>query len=212
VSSVVTSHALVAALAAPTPLSPNASRSTSDLFRISPHLVVRVTTRAPQSAHRTTTMIVPTVPARPQVRSDRASASGQQARGQHVTHAPKAPVSRASTTTKHTSAATRTTQQTAATTSASASAGLLPTATLSGTSTGGTSAVLAGVAADVPDGFSRWGAKKQWRWLRASGQRLSYGQWKDAVRQASSTVDAGSNASAAEQRSWARHAPGRHRR
>jgi hypothetical protein len=212
VSSVVTSHALVAALAVPTPLSPDAGRSTSDLFRVSPNLVVRVTTSAPRSAHRTTTMIVPTVPARPQVRSDRASASGQQARGEHVTHAPKAPVSRASTTARRTSAAIRTDRPSAASTSASASAGLLPTTTLTGTSTGGASGVLAGVASDVPDGFSRWSAKKQWRWLRASGQKLSYAQWKDAVHQASSTVDAGSTASAGQQRSWVRHAPGRHRR
>jgi hypothetical protein len=71
---------------------------------------------------------------------------------------------------------------------------------------------LVAVASDLPDGFSRWSAKKQWRWLRASGQKLSYAQWKDAVHQASSTVDAGSTASAGQQRSWVRHAPGRHRR
>jgi hypothetical protein len=211
VSSVVTSHALVAALAAPTPLSPHAGQSTSDLFRISPHLIVRVTTSSPRSAHRTTTMIVPTVPASAQVRSDRASATGQQARGLRVTHAPKPSVSRTSTPTRRTttSATARSTRSSGATTSASTG---LPTATLTGTSTGGASAALAGVASDVPDGFSRWSTKKQWRWLRASGQKLSYRQWKDAVRQAASTVDAGATASTGGQRSGARYAPGRHRR
>jgi hypothetical protein len=79
------------------------------------------------------------------------------------------------------------------------------------TPSGRASGVLAAVASDVPDGFSRWSTKKQWRWLRASGQKLSYGQWKDAVRQASSTVDAGSTATG-EQHSWVRRAAGRHRR
>jgi hypothetical protein len=71
---------------------------------------------------------------------------------------------------------------------------------------------LVAVASDLPDGFSRWRAKKQWRWLRASGQKLSYGQWRDAVRQANGTVDAGSVASTGDQGSSVRRAPGRHRR
>jgi hypothetical protein len=34
-----------------------------------------------------------------------------------------------------------------------------------------------------PEGFASWSPRHQWRWLSASGQRLTYPEWKAALRQ-----------------------------
>jgi hypothetical protein len=44
--------------------------------------------------------------------------------------------------------------------------------------------------AGLPAGFADWTLRHQWRWLKRSGQHLSFGQWKAAVRQAGSSASA----------------------
>jgi hypothetical protein len=173
----------------------------AELYRVTPHLIVRVTTTsqrspsAPPASRRTTTTLVPTVTT-PPVRSDRASTRGQQARAGHVTHAQKAPVATARTT-----ASTRITSSPRTVTSprgTTSSRSVAPPRSTTGTS-----------ASRLPDGFTAWSAQKQWRWLRASGQDLTFQQWQTAVRQARSSVEAGLTVTSGELRSWPRVAPGR---
>jgi hypothetical protein len=213
VTSVATSHAVVASLTAQTPLAPAAARSTADYYRMTPHLLVRVTTVAggqsssptsptrPAAARRTTTVLVPTTAAsRP--RSDRASSVGQQARGAHVTHAQKAPVTpaRSSQVAGRPTTATRTVSPRSTTTQPSAAGTASPSTAPSATATA------------LPARFGDWSAKQQWRWLRGSGQDLTYAQWKAAVRQADGSVRAGTTALSGDQASWPHQAPGRDRR
>jgi hypothetical protein len=179
VASVETSHALVTSLATPAPMALGVSRAWADFYRVTPHLLVRITTTAQPSpgsapaSGRTTTTLVPTVTT-PPVRSDRASTRGQQARAGHVTHEQKAPVAIASN---------RATSSPRTSTS--------PRSTTSSRLIGSPTTASGSSVSRLPDGFTAWNAHKQWRWLRASGQNLTFQQWKAAIRQARSSVDAG---------------------
>jgi hypothetical protein len=68
------------------------------------------------------------------------------------------------------------------------------------------------VASVLPDDFARWTPRQQWQWLVQAGQRVSYGQWKAAVRQAGSSVAAGTSVASDEGSAWPWHGQGRHRR
>jgi hypothetical protein len=198
---VVTSHALVTSVATPAPLAPGVARATADFYRVTPHLLVRVTTTTHRptssapAARRTTTTLVPTATT-PPVRSDRASTRGQQARAGHVTHAQKAPVA-----TGRPSASTRATSSPRPVSP--------PRSTTSGTTSGTPTTTTRTSVSGLPDGFASWSAHKQWRWLRAAGQDLTFRQWKEAVRQAGSSIDAGRATSAGAERAWPRRAPSR---
>jgi hypothetical protein len=192
IASVIASHALVVDLARPTPLNPHADLPTPQLFRIAPHLLVQVTTTAtgsPTSPARTTRTIVPTTTAAVARHSDNASTTARQRRAvthdvktkkspkRATTHAKKRSTHTSSPIARSTASASPTTSRSRVTTRTTRPSA--PAAPTSSTTT---------PSRAVPDGFASWSPKKQWQWLRQSGQHVSYGQWKAAVRQAESSV------------------------
>lgn len=192
VESVTASHVLVVQLARQAPINPTAVLASSNLFRVSPHLAVRITTTpsaSPTAKPRTTTTVVPTTsitsaPAgvtRPAVKHDKPGRSA---------HATKE--SRRAAKTQKASTPKRTS-----------------TPAPSRTGERSTSAPTSPVT--LPDGFSSWTPRNQWRWLKQSGLQISFGQWKRAVRQQDSSVTASLMLGSSDWQT-ARPSVGKHRR
>lgn len=199
VASVTASHVLVVQLARQTPINPTAVLATSNLFRVAPHLAVRVTTTAsasPTSKPRTTTTIVPTTSiTSARVTVTAPAAQHDKARPKHSTQ----PSKQSRPTTKATKRAS-TPQRTS-----------IPAPSRTGDRPASAPTTSVTPPSSLPDGFSGWSAREQWRWLKQSGQHISYGQWKQAVRQQDSSVTAGQPLGSSTPQA-ARPGTGKHRR